>query len=489
MTAYSPIGHDEHVRSQPRKLKRFIGFVRRGLPSVGRYKRYAAILAPVIAAIWVLTAIYLIALPRTYTSQFSLILPGSGVGSSLNVESIGQAVESASSAFSSPTLSPTENYKQLLTADVTLRAAARLAHESEDRFPSPTIKLVDQTNLINLTITGRTAAQAHARGEALIKAFEMELDSLRADEAAKHEENDIKHLSELQNKVKAAQRKLIDFQASQGLATLDQFNARIGAVDSLREKERELRVAMVQAQGKSGRLAGTLQSAPQSANLTMRLRGDPVFTELAQRYAAANADAEQKAGTLGPRHATRAQADAERQELRNALVARGHEITGLSPDEVMRQIDIQVGDGRNNLMQAMSVEDANAEGTRMALGEVRQDLKEARGKTSDLIQQAQNLADLLREARITEAVFSSALAHLDTSKQDPFASYPLVQVLAPPSLPKKPSSPSATIGIAGATGASLIVILAFMMLWLRQPILDRVLKKTGSPASALPTAG
>jgi len=489
MTAYSPIGHDEQITSKPRRLKRFARLVRRGLPSVGRYKRYAVIIAPVVGGIWVLTAVYLVALPRTYTSQFSLILPGSGVGSSLNVESIGQAVESASSAFSSPTLSPTENYKQLLTADVTLRAAARLAHEPEDRFPSPTIKLVDQTNLINLTITGRTAKQAHARGEALIQAFQMQLDTLRADEEAKHEENDIKHLNDLQEKVKAAQRKLIDFQASQGLATLDQFNARIGAVDSLRAKERELRVTMAEAQGKSGRLAGTLRSAPDIANLTMRLRGDPVFSELAQRYAAANADAEQKAATLGPRHATRAQADAERQELRNALVARGHEITGLSPEALMRQIDIQVGDGRNNLMQAMSVEDANAAGTRDALVEVRRDLKSAKGQTSDLIQQAQTLADLLRDTRITEAVFSSALAHLDTSKQDPFASYPLVQVLAPPSLPTKPSSPSTTIGIAGAMGASIIVVLAFLMMWLRQPILDRVLKKAGSSAATPTDAG
>ena len=57
-------------------------------------------------------------------------------------------------------------------------------------------------------------------------------------------------------------------------------------------------------------------------------------------------------------------------------------------------------------------------------------------------------------------MFSSALAHLDTAKQDPFASYPLVQVLAAPSLPVKPASPSKVIGIAGALGASLIVLFA-----------------------------
>jgi uncharacterized protein involved in exopolysaccharide biosynthesis len=430
-----------------------------------------------IAGIWALTAVYLVAMPRTYTSQFSLILPGSGAGSSINVESIGQAQSSSNSAFSSATLSPTENYKQLLTADVTLRAAARLLHEPEDGFPTPTIKLVDQTNLINLTITARTAAKAHARADALITAFLQELDRLRADEAAKHEENDIRHVNELKEKVQAAQRRLIDFQASHGLATLEQFNARIGSVDSLREKERELRVTMLEQQGKAGRLGGTLQSAPQRANIALRLRGDPVFAELAQRYAQSNADAEQKAGTLGPNHASRAQADAERRELLNALVNRGHDITGLSAAELMRHIDIQVGDGRSQLMQAMSVEDANAAGTRDALVAVRNDLKEARTKTSGLIQQAQTLADLLREARVTDAVFSSALAHLDTTKQDPFASYPLVQVLAAPSLPAKPSSPSKPLGLAGAFGATLIILLAFGLIWIRQPILDKMLRK------------
>ncbi|WP_353228036.1 hypothetical protein [Novosphingobium sp.] len=140
-----------------RRLKRMWRVVRNGLPSVGRYRRYIVILAPVIAGIWVLTAVYLVAMPRSYTSQFSLILPGSGIGSSINVESIGQAQGSSNSAFASPTLSPTENYKQLLTADVTLRAAARIAHENEDRFPAPTIKLVDQTNLISISITARIA--------------------------------------------------------------------------------------------------------------------------------------------------------------------------------------------------------------------------------------------------------------------------------------------------------------------------------------------
>jgi uncharacterized protein involved in exopolysaccharide biosynthesis len=94
-----------------------------------------------------------------------------------------------------------------------------------------------------------------------------------------------------------------------------------------------------------------------------------------------------------------------------------------------------------------------------------------------LIAQASELADLLRDHRVAEAVFSSALARIDTNKQDPFASYPLVQTLAEPSLPRLPASPSLIIALAGAMAATILVLLGFALLWLRQPILNRLLAK------------
>ncbi|WP_353228035.1 hypothetical protein [Novosphingobium sp.] len=311
---------------------------------------------------------------------------------------------------------------------------------------------------------------------ALQQAFVEELQALRADEAKKREETDLTHLSELSDKVKTAQRKLIEFQASHGLATLEQFHSRIASVDTIRDKERDLRVQMRMQGGMAGRLSGTLDTSPDRANVIMRLKGDPVFAELAQRYAVANADAQLKAGTLGPRHSARAQADAESAELRAALVHRGQELTGLSEAALLRHTDLQLGDGRSALMQAMSASDAQAAGTRSALNELHGDLARARAEAPQLILQAQQLADLQRDQRVTEAVFSSALARLDTNKQDPFASYPLVQVLAAPSLPKSPSSPSTGIALAGALAATMMTLFAFGLLWLRQPILRRMLK-------------
>ena len=54
-----------------RRLMRLWRMVRQGLPSVGRYKRYAATIGPCIGAVWLATAAYLLLVPKSYTSQRS----------------------------------------------------------------------------------------------------------------------------------------------------------------------------------------------------------------------------------------------------------------------------------------------------------------------------------------------------------------------------------------------------------------------------------
>ena len=146
-----------------RFLSRAWVLVRDGLPSVGRYRRYLVSLAGPLALVWGITLAYLLFAPDRFDSRMTLILPGTGVGGSINLESIGQATTTTASAFSSPSLSPTENYKRLLTSDIVLRDAARRAGEDEDAFPAPSIKLIDQTNLIEVEMSARTPEQAQRR--------------------------------------------------------------------------------------------------------------------------------------------------------------------------------------------------------------------------------------------------------------------------------------------------------------------------------------
>lgn len=459
---------------QPSLIDRLLTAIRFGLPSQGRFKRYLLTVLPGLAVIWVVTAGYIAFAPRSYSSKFTLILPGSGAGGSLNVESIGQAQSTASSAFSSSTLSPTENYKRLLTADVTLRKAARLITADENGFPAPTVRLTDQTNLIEVEISGPSASDANKRAAGLHKAFLEQLELLRVDEANSREISDMRHLKQLEVKVGTAQRKLIEFQAENGLVSLEQFNNRIAGVDALRERERETRTILTESSAKAAQYSDVLGVGSKNANRALRLKSDPVFQRLADYYAQLEAKATEKSATLGPTHADMAQADSERSVVRGAMIDRGRELTGLSEKTIMREVDLSLSDGRSNLVENLIISGVNRAGTTAALNEIRNDLSREKSRASGLVTQASVLADLTRDHRIAEAVFSSALARLDTNKQDPFASYPLVQTLEAPSIPRQPSSPSTMIAIVAAFAASLFLIIGFGLIWLRQSIIRKI---------------
>lgn len=61
----------------------------------GRGRRYLAVAALGLAFIWGLTTAYIVLTPESFRSHLSLILPGNGVGTSVNLESIGQASSNA----------------------------------------------------------------------------------------------------------------------------------------------------------------------------------------------------------------------------------------------------------------------------------------------------------------------------------------------------------------------------------------------------------
>ncbi|MEM7702374.1 MAG: hypothetical protein AAF251_10595 [Pseudomonadota bacterium] len=469
--ATAPSSRPDH----PRRLLRIWTVVRDGLPSVGRYRRYIVAIGIPLAVIWAVALAYLAFAPDRYDSNMSLILPGSGVGGSLNLESIGQASSSTSSAFSSTSLSPTENYKRLLMSDLVLREAAAISGDEETDFPEPTIKLIDQTNLIELRISAGDPELAKARMEALRTAFTTQLDILRDGEARAREDADSKRIAELEDKVDEAQQALLDFQGQTGLVSLDQFAGRISALDQLKASERDRRVRVTETASATRRLSSTLQITLPQARRAMLLKSDPEFQELLGRYAAVTGAHSESSGTLGDAHSLIEELAAEKASLKKELARRGGEVTGLSGERVIALAELASSNARESLFSSLSQRDSDTAGNAAALTELRRQIAEQSADTKAQVEQAAKLAELLRDLRVAEAVFSSALARLDTNKSDPFASYPLVQTLEAPSLPRGKAAPSALIVIAGALGASIVLIIGFLLIWLRQPIIRKLL--------------
>lgn len=467
--------HPPHVPPRPRRLSRVWIILRDGLPTVGRYRRYFLALAGPLALIWAITILYLLLAPDRFDSRMTFILPGTGVGGSLNLESIGQATTTTSSAFSSPSLSPTENYKRLLMSERVLADAARRSGGEKADFPVPAIKLIDQTNLIEIEMAGPDSEIAHKRMVALRGAFLDALEDLRADEAETRENAEAARISELEAKVERAQKALLDFQGRTGLVSLDQYAVRVSALDQLKANERDRRVQFAETRAGVARLASTLDITLPQARIAMRLKSDPQFRELLSRYAATSSEHTEAGATLGNAHATMEELSEERAALRRALAERGQAVSGGDRNAVLAFADLAASDTREQLFATLTERDAGGRGHQAALAELRQQISETSQDAESLAEQASQLADLMRDLRVAEAVFSSALARLDTNKSDPFASYPLVQTLEGPSMPISRSAPSPILAVAGASLATILTIIGFLLAWLRQPIIRKLL--------------
>jgi hypothetical protein len=68
---------------------------------------------------------------------------------------------------------------------------------------------------------------------------------------------------------------------------------------------------------------------------------------------------------------------------------------------------------------------------------------------------------------VAEAVFTTAMTRINSSKSDIFGSYPLVQTLAAPSLTYTPGGTQGLYGIAGGVLGTLLLALAWFLAWLR----------------------
>jgi uncharacterized protein involved in exopolysaccharide biosynthesis len=134
---------------------------------------------------------------------------------------------------------------------------------------------------------------------------------------------------------------------------------------------------------------------------------------------------------------------------------------------------------RDALFQKLLSLDAEAQGLAgkaEALQGIVADMESEVGKGRAM---ASTLDELERDHQIAEAVFTSALARIDTGKSDLYVSYPLLQMLAEPTLPDKPSSPRTALVLAGMLAGTLFTVIGLALLWLRKPWLRKLLAVEG----------
>ncbi|MBR9825705.1 MAG: hypothetical protein GYB36_07870 [Alphaproteobacteria bacterium] len=456
--------------------KSLLGRIIIGSGGPRRWFRYMLVL--MIGALFfgsVAAAYYLLS-PRTYVSGFTLTLPGSGAGASVNLTDLGQATSATSSAFSSASLSPTENYKRLLQSDRVRGTAAEALNVQSREFAGIRVRLVDQTPLIYVRLTESDPDLAYASANALLAAFQANLDELRQEELDARDQAYRQSLAGYELNVAATRQAVIAYQAENGLISIDQYQTLVTQTDEL-ERTLEETLDRARALGnRSSRLGELIELPEEVAARVLILRGDQVFETLREQLAESAAQIASFQQMYGPNHPDM-RAETERHAgLVEALNSRGEALLGVAGYGMLHLAEINIDGERAELLRQVVDLSAQAEGARAEARSLQDRLLRNEQRVEDLAPIAARLDSLLREHQVAETVFASALARLDTSRADVFASYPLAQLLEPPARPEGPSSPSKKIAALAAFGGFFLYCMGVLLLWLRLPLIRALWK-------------
>lgn len=451
------------------------------LSDAGRLPRYVALFLLGTSCIWAPISGYLATAPVKYTSHASLILPGSGASASVNLANIGQASSYANSAFANGSISPTETYKRLLSADRILDAAAKAVEADRDAFGKPRVQLVDQTSLIHIELQATSPADAQQYGDALVAAFFAEIDALRADEIATREASNTGAIEDYTRAIQGTRAEIKQLQSESGLISVAQYQEQVAANDRAKQELRTQESELARQSERVAALQVALNLPSDAAAATLKLYADAQYLSLLEDVSVGAAKLAQADATYGSRHPIYVNAQNDYEGARSVALERASQVTASRPSSSVDWIARRKGNGRSCSVSWCARMPCVPDWKNM-VATLREQVRLETLRLSDLAPIAAELEDRQRDFAVAEAVFASAIARSESKKTDVYASYPLIQVLENPSLPSRPSSPNKKISIAAGIAASLMLLMGLALAWIRNPLISKLLKDQNEAA-------
>lgn len=442
--------------------------------SIAPWLRYLGIGIVTNVAIWSLAIFYLLKASPTYSSKFAISLPAASSSTNVNLPGIGQTTASSDSPYQTPSQDPRENYKFLLNSRDVLKTASQQLNMTLKEFDEPRITIIANTTLMQVELSGDTPEQAQAKGKSLFDALQQKLNELRNQQVAQQDRILQETVNASQIKLKQAQKRLSDYKTSSLLNSAQQISNLTNNIEQLRRQKAEVIAQKQQANMRVIELSNNLNLSANQASDAFVLQPDPVFQKALQDYTEANAAYTTLSSRFLPAHPAVIEERAKRDAAQTLLLERSRLILGRPVNlATLAQLNVSnstsgTSTGRASLSQQLVATEVEREGLAAQAKALEQQIMELEARQKMLAQKESTLADLERDVRTAEAVFSSTLARLDLAKSNVTAAYPEIQVFSAPSLPGSATSPKPIFVFAGAALGSLFCSNAIFLLWLRQ---------------------
>ncbi len=410
----------------------------------------------------------------TYTSELIVHVAGSGPGVTVNLPSIGQANTSSVSPFGAHS-DPRENYKLMATSSTVLTAAASALDIPKLEFEKPIVNLINNTTLLEFQVKAHDPQEAQKKAQAIYDALYDRLEILRAEEQAELDKSAQKVLSDAEAKLTKAQKRISEYKAESGLNSSDQVKNLIANLGTLQIQYIQSIAEYHQINDRLKQQIRTLGLQPQEAADALVLATDQEFQKILEKYTNANATLIELRGNRGENYPDLVKARHERESSLDALLERGQ----LLLDKPLEKLGLELlildntngsGAKRADLFAQLVDLKADQEGLLGEITTLKDQINVLNNKLTILTQKEAILDNLDRDVQIAEAIFASTLTKIDLSKGDPFASFPMMQVVEQPTFPVEPSAPKPKLVLAGTIVGCLLVSTGLTILWWREPL-------------------
>lgn len=378
-----------------------------------------------------LLGLYLIFEKPTYKTSWVLLLPGTERASTINLDNLGEARSNGGNAYGSVSISPKNTYKEIALSDAVINQAAEVYGVAAIAFSKPRITLIDQTPAMQFTLVGEEQEELSYRANLYNDVFHTTLDTLRKNEIDRNYLGIENNLAEAKARLAKARQDVVAHQTESNFISEQQFQRWMDDAELLRTEK-------TQADIRSAQLAATLTtslrqldiSSAQAEALLLAISSPSIKTSLdrlSAQLTERTSHRSQFASENPIRKKTEREVNALTQEIR-AKLAKVPNIEKISDNQLFSLLSESTKQNIQTVAAALAELDGlNAQS--MAL-QSSQEQYQARIKAHT--QDAATLSDLQRDHQIAEAIFSSALAKLDTSRLDIYATYPLTQLLTRP---------------------------------------------------------
>lgn len=440
----------------------------------GPYFRYALIS---LIIVWVIAFLAVRVLPNEYISRATLVVPGGSQNVNVSLDSIGQTSTSPASAYNTGSLSPKVIYKEMATSESVRADAAKSLGMSLDEYGYPRIRLIDETALILIEFRSNTPDGAQKRATALIEALQRQLDSLRNDEVERRADSIKQNLKVYEETVTAARQRIAALQGETGLVSLAQFSEISSTLELKKRRIVDLRSEVDKLESEQKILKERVGVSIEQAAVALQLTADPALGRLVNEYAETTALYNVEKLRFGPAHPTL-------MLLKNkwsGLVAQINDALRRAkvknPGDLNSIVLLANNTHQAELYKALINNDSSLAGKKQELVTAQGDVTRLDAELKTLSVAASKFEDLKKEHLVAEAVFTSAMARLNTSKSDIYGSYPLVQTIAAPTLPTRLGTNGPVLAFTGGITGTILISIAWFLTWLRAEFVRNRLRR------------